>query len=155
FVFLQLHPAPLLFMAIPVAQQHVHQPGLEKGDGIDGFPWILVQLVEKLVRVGDLPGAFEARGIVIPAGWALLEGSEHATEIAELAKRRIMRHDEHLHRRDSYARGFEQRWNDERAGGMGCADLILKDFVGEGLAKLGGQLWGRILVYRAEGPLAA
>src|SRR6185437_16077112 len=83
----QPRPAPLALVAIPIAEEEIHEARREKRAGVHRLVLVLLEPLEQLVGVHDLRGAGEAWLTVPPAGLALLERAEHVPELgAELAQ---------------------------------------------------------------------
>ena len=149
-------PAPLIGVAVPVTQIDVHQAGGEVGARIHPIIGALAQLLEQPLGADDVGRAGEARrvvGLLRP----LLDRPQHPAELRrELAQPgRVWRHDHQARLGMEDAGGLEDRGHDERPRGVRRAGLVAHDVGRGGLAQLGGQRPGGILVHRAEAVLLA
>ena len=141
-------PAPLVLVAVPVAQEYVDQPRGQERAGIDPLVLVLLEPLEQLLGADDLARAGEAWALVRRT---LLDGAEHPAELApELAQRRRIGKQHQARLRMEDTGGVEERAHHQRRGGVAGADLILHDLVRDRPAELRRHHQGRILVGRAE-----
>ena len=119
----ELRPAPLLPVAVEVAEHDVDEAGAQKRLGVDAVGRALGEsLVHRLV-IEDLRRAVEAGVRVRRRLRELVEGPDHAGErLAELAERGIVRHDDQPLVLRQHAGGLGDPVGDDRRPGC-CAAI--------------------------------
>jgi len=154
---LRLEPVPLVVVAVEVSDEHVEQACLQEGARVHALLGMLVQPLPELDRVAELLGvALEAGGDRALDARVLLHEAEHSREfLAVLVEPRIVGQDHEPMGNGQDARGLREAVHDQRAGGLGGADLVLRELLHEAVAQFEGEHALGVLVDRAHPPFAA
>ncbi|CAA9366669.1 MAG: hypothetical protein AVDCRST_MAG89-4157, partial [uncultured Gemmatimonadetes bacterium] len=151
----EARPAPLVRVAVPVADHHVHQARLEEGGRVHAVVGLLLQLVQEVLRSLDPLRIGEGDAAVIVVHRPLFHLAQPARELlAVLAQERVVGHDVQARHHVHHPRRAQERRDDEGRGGLLGRRLVLGDVLDERLLEVLGDGAAGVLVDGAEDVLA-
>ena len=113
---------------VPVPDQKVDHTGPEQLRGVHAMPGVLLELLEELIGLHDVPGSGEAAGPVGPVVGTLLGQHEHPRELPpERPQAGVVGDDREGGLRVEHAHRLQETRDDRSPRGMEGGHLILDD----------------------------